>query len=127
MDCEREAWAGTTELRRCEGPGQTGSLSITPSTIYQQYLCQVPQRKSLGSLIVAVVVADLVFLQTVWTILTFAATWYVESKYPTARYCEGSIRSLRDGERHELLKIGDNSARESMEEEERRLVDRRPV
>ena len=101
---------------------RTGSLSITPSTIYQQYLCQVPQRKSLGSLVVAVVVADLVFLQALWTILTFTTTWYVESKYPTARYCEGSIRLLGDGERHELLNIGDNSARESMEEE-RRLVD----
>jgi hypothetical protein len=97
--------------------GQTGPLSITPSTIYQEYLCQIPQRKSLGSLIIAVVVADLVFLQALWKILTMTTTWCVENRYPTANYCEGSIRLLGDGDRDELLKVGDNLTRESMEEE----------
>ncbi|KAH0543831.1 hypothetical protein FGG08_001870 [Glutinoglossum americanum] len=105
--------------------GQTGSLSIKPSTIYQEYLCQVPQRKSPGSLIIAVIVADLVFLQTLWRILNLTATWYVEKRYPMAKYCEGSIRLLGNEEKNNLLKDGDSLTRESMEEEKEEREDLR--
>lgn len=42
---------------------QTRPLSITPSVMYQQYIGEVPVRKSIGSLIIRVMIADLVFLQ----------------------------------------------------------------
>ncbi|MCJ1459442.1 hypothetical protein MMC28_009820 [Mycoblastus sanguinarius] len=50
-----------------QDPG--GPLNITPSTIYAEYFCQLPQHKPAGSLIVAIFIADLVFLQALWKLL----------------------------------------------------------
>lgn len=68
---------------------QTGPLSIVPSTIYQQYICEVPAQKSTGSLIIAVVVADIVVLQTLWKVVTVAMTYIVAKRDTTAMYCAG--------------------------------------
>ncbi|KAL6718557.1 hypothetical protein ACLMJK_004649 [Lecanora helva] len=51
---------------------RTGPLSITPSTIYQQYTCEVYKRRSAGSLIIIVILSDLVFPQTLWKLCTLA-------------------------------------------------------
>ena len=60
---------GTQRRRRTGRPGyDTGPLYISPSTISAEYLCQVPKRKPIGNLIVTILVADLVLLQTVWQI-----------------------------------------------------------
>lgn len=67
-----------------------GPLSITPSTIYSQYLCQIPQKKPWAALVVAVLVADLVFLRLVWTLTTLVATWWVERTDEKAMWCEGT-------------------------------------
>jgi len=53
--------------------------------------------KSAGSLIVAVLVADLVFLQTVWTILNWSTTWWLEKKNKQANFCVGCLESLKGG------------------------------
>jgi len=76
--------------------------SIDPSTISAQYLCQVPVRKSIGSLIISILVADLVFLQALWKILNWVVTLGLERRHPEARYCIGCAKQLpHDG--HELV------------------------
>ena len=50
---------------------QVGPLGTSTSVIFAKYLCQVPKRKSTGSLIVSILVADLIFLQAVWKLFTF--------------------------------------------------------
>lgn len=66
---------------------QTGPLGISPSTIYSQYLCQVAQLKPPLSLIVAILVADLVFLRALWSLTTAAMTWMVGRNDATAMHC----------------------------------------
>lgn len=57
---------------------KTGPLSISNSTFNSQYICQVPHHRSFGSMVIAVLVADIVFLQALYQILTLATTWYLE-------------------------------------------------
>jgi hypothetical protein len=59
------------------------------STIFMQYLCSIPQRKGGGALFFAVLLADLVFLQAVWTLLNLIATWWLHRKYEQANHCDG--------------------------------------
>jgi hypothetical protein len=66
----------------------TGLLSITPSVISQQYLCQVPKLKSRGPLFVAVLLADLVFLQELWKIVTLIMDWRLGRSDCQAIFCE---------------------------------------
>lgn len=71
--------------------GQSGPLSITPSTIYQQYRCTVPVRKPIGSLLTTVIISDLVFLNTVWMLYKLLANWLVRRRDKTADYCTEAI------------------------------------
>ena len=41
---------------------QTGPLNTSTAVISTKYLCQVPRRKSTGTLLVSILVADLVFM-----------------------------------------------------------------
>lgn len=50
---------------------QTGPLETSPSVILTKYFCQIPIRKSTGSLILSILIADLVFLQALWQIFNF--------------------------------------------------------
>jgi hypothetical protein len=92
----------TTKLNAVMGPANVsyadatsrsdlGSLQITPSTLYSQYLCQIPVRKPWSELIVAIIVADLVFLRLLWTVFNILATWWVERRDRTAMFCEGDV------------------------------------
>ena len=66
------------------------NLNSTPnSTIYTQYLCSIPKLKGPGALFFSVLLADLVFLQTCWTVLNLVATWWLERSYDHANYCDG--------------------------------------
>lgn len=79
----------------------TGPLNITPSTIYAQYLCQVLEEKPAGSLFVAILVADLVILQAMWTITKWLTTVWLEHRDPRANYCAGCLVKqewVRDGD-----------------------------
>lgn len=72
---------------------------IKPSTIYTEYLCSVPQRKRGGALFFAVLLADLVFLQTVWQLLNTVATEWVQRRHDDANCCDGCARaSVHKGE-----------------------------
>ncbi|KAL9117268.1 MAG: hypothetical protein Q9187_006197 [Circinaria calcarea] len=68
---------------------QTGKVEITPSVIFAKYLCQVPQRKSGGSLFLSILLADLVLLQALWKVVNFTVSTYVVRKNPTRNYCLG--------------------------------------
>lgn len=67
-------------------------LVINPSILVTDYLCQVPQRKPWGSLITSVLVADLVFLRTLWAIVTFVASYFAKKQSPLANSCESCLR-----------------------------------
>ncbi|MCJ1283211.1 hypothetical protein MMC26_002539 [Xylographa opegraphella] len=69
----------------------TGPLGVIPSVITANYICQIPQLKPGGSLFLAVLVADLVFLQAIWNIFTLATGWLFLRKQPTANQCQGCI------------------------------------
>lgn len=68
---------------------KTGPLSVTPSVILQQYLCQIPKLKSGGSLFVAILIADLVLLQALWAIVGLIMGWRLGKSDPQAKFCEG--------------------------------------
>lgn len=78
-----------------------GPLQITDSVIYTQYFCQVPEMKSTDSLLVAILIADLVFPQALWKVLDWITMGLLEHSDPQTRFCEGSLRSS-DGV-HKLL------------------------
>ena len=50
----------------------TGPLIVKSSTINAKYLCQIPQRKSIGNLLLSILVADLVLLQGLWKLFKLA-------------------------------------------------------
>ena len=57
---------------------QTGPLKTSVAVISTKYLCQVPRRKSTGTLFVSILVADLVFMQALWKIYNLlTVTWLV--------------------------------------------------
>lgn len=90
-------WDGPAFQSYNELKDVTGPLKITPSTIYAEYLCQVPQRKPMGPLLVAIFVADLVFLQALWNILTWITTAWTERNYSEAKFCEGCLAAMARG------------------------------
>ena len=102
-----------------------GPLSITPSTIYAQYFCQIPELKSGGSLFIAVLVADLVFLQALWKILTWCTTMWLENTNEKANYCEGCLSSM--GHAHELPERAATSQYLPLPEARHSLIKRKPL
>nr|OQO30433.1 hypothetical protein B0A51_03063 [Rachicladosporium sp. CCFEE 5018] len=57
-------------------PGAKPTLfnSTDPTTVYTQYLCSVPKRKSGMSLVLPILIADIVFLQACWKLVTIITT-----------------------------------------------------
>jgi hypothetical protein len=74
----------------------TGPLKILPSTFNSRYIFQVPHHRNFGSVFIAVLVADIVFLQALFQILTLASTWYLERTDKQSKYCEGCKQHLAD-------------------------------
>ncbi|KAJ8114687.1 hypothetical protein OPT61_g3501 [Boeremia exigua] len=70
----------------------TGTLSVTPSVISAQYLCQVPRLRSPGSLLLAILVADLVFLQTAWQLYKLLCEYFLAHRYPDVNCCYGCLK-----------------------------------
>lgn len=63
-----------------------------PPTIYTEYLCSIPLQRGWGALLVSVLVADLVFLQTMWQILNFVTTQWMQRRYEDVNYCVGCMQ-----------------------------------
>jgi hypothetical protein len=77
--------------------GDGSDLDIKPSVFFTEYLCQVPTLKSAGSLILAVLVADLVFLNAAWVLLNwFAVARLDESTAHQCEGCSGKVVELTD-------------------------------
>lgn len=55
----------------------TGPLETSPAIISAKYLCQVPRRRAMGALIMALILANLVLLRASWALLTFFTSFYV--------------------------------------------------
>ncbi|KAH8649855.1 hypothetical protein BX600DRAFT_441954 [Xylariales sp. PMI_506] len=64
-------------------------LGVRPSVVSTAYLCQIPQLKQGGNLLVGILVADLVLLQLIWKISTFIINFIISRKYPEINYCQG--------------------------------------
>ncbi|KAL6407366.1 hypothetical protein AUP68_10197 [Ilyonectria robusta] len=71
-----------------------GDLGCNNVTIVSQYLCQVPQKKSTGTMLLAIVLADLVFLQAAWKLLNLIAEGMLPKKDPLVNFCEGCSGTL---------------------------------
>jgi hypothetical protein len=74
----------------------TGPLALTPSVISTEYLCQVPQRKPLGDIFVAVLLADLVLLQAAWKLYIFGVDQVMARTQSSANVCEGCLHNEDD-------------------------------
>ena len=61
---------------------QTGPLNTSTSIITNKYLCQIPQRKSTGTLILSILVADLVFLQASWKLFYLCTSSWITHRNP---------------------------------------------
>ena len=75
-------------------------LNIHPSTLATNYLCQVPQLKAMSSLIVAVLIADLVLLQTIWRVFKLCIDTVLVKRHPEMKYCEGCLQTTKDTSLH---------------------------
>ncbi|KAK4494247.1 hypothetical protein PRZ48_014545 [Zasmidium cellare] len=67
------------------------TLRIDPSVLATEYLCQVPQLKPTGSLIIAVLIADIVLLKTIWQLYKLGVDWMLQNKHPDMKLCEGCL------------------------------------
>ena len=70
------------------------NLGINASTISTSYLCQIPQLKSSGTLVFAVLVADLVLLQGLWTLFKLMVDGCLINK-TRMKSCEGCVRERK--------------------------------
>lgn len=77
------ASAGFETLRNSVGP-----LGITPSVISTKYICQIPHKRSSGTIALAIILADLVLLQTAWKVYVLIVDWVLVSRVPAANSCE---------------------------------------
>jgi hypothetical protein len=92
-------------------PSHLGLSVVWPAVISQQYFCQVPQLKSTGSLLIAIIVADLVFLQVLWKAFTMMVTLGMQHRTPDTKYCEGCAKKVEEPHGgYELVKVVDEEA-----------------
>ena len=64
---------------------QTGPLNMSTAVISTKYLCQVPRRKSTGTVFISILVADLVFMQALWKILNLCSVAWLTHKDPKGK------------------------------------------
>lgn len=88
-----------TKVDFMSGQDDFSQFKITPSVLSTTYICQVPRLKSTGTLIVSVLVADLVLLQTIWKVFVLVVDQFLASKEENLTYCAGCARKLKEQER----------------------------
>jgi hypothetical protein len=82
-----------------------GRLSVTPSQIYAQYVCQVPSIKSAGSLIWSIIIGDLVLLQAIWKVFIWTVDLWLTNKDKSAMLCDGCVEKK---DPYEVEKVRDD-------------------
>jgi hypothetical protein len=70
---------------------QLGPLNATAATIFMQYACSVPQARSVGTMFLAVLLADLVFLQALWALFNLITAWFMRRRFSHSNVCEGCL------------------------------------
>ncbi|KAK8872360.1 hypothetical protein PGQ11_002874 [Apiospora arundinis] len=85
------AWPGPATRSYDELRNETGPLYVTPSVVSAQYLCQVPRLRAPSSLVVAVLVADLVFLQAAWQLYKLATGLWLTRRSPDSDSRKGCL------------------------------------
>jgi hypothetical protein len=76
---------------------QTGPLGTTASTIYAQYLCSVPQSRSLMTALLFSLVATMSLMQVAFIVFRWLAGVVVEAQDSRAMYCSGCIAQSGTG------------------------------
>lgn len=87
-----------------------GELGTRNTTIYTQYSCIVHQRKNVGLIIIAIFIADLVFLRAAWTLLKWTAGWMLNRQDPRAMFCEGCAKAVYQETSLGTVKLGNTGA-----------------
>ncbi len=72
------------------------SEALNESTIYAQYQCQVPRLKSKATLVMAVALADLVFLRALWFVFNLITAAWLRQSDPHAMFCDGCVSGLME-------------------------------
>ncbi|KAH6886829.1 hypothetical protein B0T10DRAFT_442949 [Thelonectria olida] len=95
----------------------TGKIGCKNATIVSQYICSVPQRKSTGTMLLAILIADLVFLQAAWKILNWVAEGMLPKDNAQVRMCEGCVAAHY--QQVQMEKLSEDGKRASTFEEAR--------
>jgi hypothetical protein len=69
--------------------GPVVNLGTSPSVIPRKYLCQVPQRKPIRTMILSILIANLVFMQALWKLFNLIINLWL-----TQRDSEGKFSSF---------------------------------
>lgn len=91
--------------------GDKSSRAVMNTT----YVCQQPQLKPPFSLFVSILVADLVFLRTAWSLYNFLVSYFLKSRHPDANICDECLaRKEEDDEQvdgtAEAVQVGTETA-----------------
>lgn len=88
----------------------SGPLILTPSTISAEYLCQIPQRKSTGTLIFAILVANLDILSASGQSSSGSSSTFLD-KRPRSQECVGcASRSNTEEAGYSMMPLKSRSA-----------------
>jgi hypothetical protein len=91
-----------------------GALGTKNATIFTQYLCSVPEPKSTGTMLLAILIADLVFLQAAWKIFNWITQGIVSARDSTAMVCKGCLSNAG----YSAIEMKDENGRSAEEEED---------
>ncbi|KAI0873242.1 hypothetical protein GGS24DRAFT_502045 [Hypoxylon argillaceum] len=69
------------------------ALGAQPSFLSTDYICQVPRSKAPGIRFLLILMSDLVFLQTIWSIFKLLLDYKVGRDNPASTHCEGCLES----------------------------------
>ena len=61
-------------------------------------MCQDPVLKSRANVLVSILVADLVFLRTAWSLYTQAVGYFLKSRHPDANICDDCLARKKEDE-----------------------------
>lgn len=68
---------------------QTGNLETKTASIYAEYICTVPEKKSTSAMVLFTLVANLALFQTAWALFKYVLDRKVTWKNPYSNWCEG--------------------------------------
>lgn len=79
-----------------DSSSRIGVLGVNATTIASSYICNVPQRTPWPELLIAILVADLVFMRTLWSVFTLSFGQWMAKDDVKSNWCEGCVNSVGD-------------------------------